>query len=81
MAHIFLRDLIPDNGIFDSAESFVSFFKTLSGKETPNEMRLIDSLRFMASSINQPSENLAKYECKTNRNYLRNNLKYTSDAF
>ena len=33
-SHLFLKELAPDNGIFDSAESFISFYKTITVNET-----------------------------------------------
>ena len=33
-SHLFLRELSPDNSIFDSAESFISFNKTIIVNET-----------------------------------------------
>ena len=77
MTHLFLRELVPDNGIFDSAESFKSFYKTITVKETRYEMYFIYSLRFMASSLDRLSENLAQCECKIYCNCLRNNFMHT----
>ena len=33
-SYLFLRELVPDNGIFDSLESFTSFYKTIIVNET-----------------------------------------------
>ena len=44
-------------------------------------MCFIDSLRFMASSLDTFSENLAKYECQVNCNCLINICKFSSDIF
>ena len=73
-SHLFLRELVPDNGIFHSAESFISFYKTITVSETQYEMYFIDSPCFVASSLGRLSENLAKCECKTNCNCLRTNF-------
>ena len=58
--HLFLINLVPINGIFDLAESFVSFYKTITNNETHCEVHFLDSLRFMASSLDRLSGNLAK---------------------
>ena len=74
-SYLFLRELVPDNGIFDSVESFISFYKTITVNEIQYEMHFIPSLRFIASSLDRLSENLTKCECKIYCNCLRNNFK------
>ena len=69
-SHLFLREYVPDSSIFDSAESLLSFYKPITANETQYEMRSIDSLRFMASSLNRLSENLAKCKCKVHSNFF-----------
>ena len=70
-SHLFLKELVPDIGILDSAESLIYFYKTMTVNETHYEMHLKDSLRFTASSVHQLSENLAECECKISCNCLR----------
>ena len=58
MTHLFLRELVPNNGIFESVESFITFYKTITFNETQHKMHFIDSFRFMASSLDRLSETL-----------------------
>ena len=65
-SHLFFRKLVPDNGIFDSAESFISFYKPIIDNETQYKIYFIDSPCFVASLFDRLSESFAKYECKVN---------------